>query len=300
MIYYLTHDCRYPSGGVRVIYRQVELLRRRGFEATVVQDERGFRPSWFESDAPVESLHDVRPSASDFVVIPEIYTDAAELFPETGPAKIVFCQSYYLVFNGFAATEAWRTWCSDVVCVSTTVRDYLRRAFGIDAPLWPAFVDRELFQPRRKRLQICYMPRKRPDEAAFIKESFASIYPELRSIPWVEIDGVPETEVARIMGESAIFLALGSYEGLGLPPLEAMASGCQVVGFSAGRRSEYASADNGRWIEDGDPIACVDALAQTLKEYKERDVSAAVEKTLDAYSRERADQALAAYWEGRM
>lgn len=300
-IYYLNHDYPRPSGGIRVIYRQVELLRQRGFEATVVQRLRGYRPSWFTSEAPVECLDDIRPLAADFVVIPENYRNGARLFGGTAPAKIVFCQNHHYVFRGFAANRTWRRWCSDVVCVSTPIRDYLRRAFGInDAPLWPCFVDRNLFRPRPKRLQICYMPRKRPEEAKFIRESFAAMYPGLRSIPWVRIDGLPEREVARIMGESAIFLALGRHEGLGLPPLEAMASACQVVGFSAGGGAEYASPENGRWVDEGDLVSCVDALAQTLKEYEHGTVLPAVEKTLSTYSRERADQALVEYWAERM
>src|SRR5215470_2367468 len=52
-LYYLCPDYTSHAGGVRVIYRHVDLLRRNGYEAYVVHERRGFRDEWFENQTPV-------------------------------------------------------------------------------------------------------------------------------------------------------------------------------------------------------------------------------------------------------
>ena len=52
-LYYLCPDYDSHAGGVRVIYRHVDLLRRNGYEAFVVHERRGFRDTWFKSETPV-------------------------------------------------------------------------------------------------------------------------------------------------------------------------------------------------------------------------------------------------------
>ncbi len=66
---------------------------------------------------------------------------------------------------------------------------------------------------------------------------------------WAVIQNKSEAEVAAIMGQAAIFLSLSRFEGLGMTTLEAMASGCLVVGFTGIGGREYASRTNGFWVE---------------------------------------------------
>jgi glycosyltransferase involved in cell wall biosynthesis len=165
---------------------------------------------------------------------------------------------------------------------------------------WPVYIDGNLFKPRRKRLQICYMPRKRRDETSFIREMFRVKHPQLANIPWVRIDGQSETATARIMGESAIFLALGRHEGLGLPPLEAMASGCLVVGFHGGGGREYARRDNALWVAEGDLFRCVDTLAEAVERRSDSSIHTAAAKTVQEYRRERTETILRDFWTRRL
>ena len=52
-LYYLCPDYRPTAGGIRVIYRHVDLLRSNGYDAFVVHERQGFRDASFESDTPV-------------------------------------------------------------------------------------------------------------------------------------------------------------------------------------------------------------------------------------------------------
>jgi len=57
-IYYGCPDKDYPVGGVRVIYRHVDLLNRNGFDAFVLHHYFPFRCTWFENATRV--AHEVR------------------------------------------------------------------------------------------------------------------------------------------------------------------------------------------------------------------------------------------------
>lgn len=139
-LYYLCPDYDSHAGGVRVIYRHVDLLRRNGYEAFVVHERRGFRDTWFESDTPVlawsrqrhrvhnsipsRSIRSIRQSVSrfspetpplhldgppcfeieptDVVVIPEVFgPNLAKIAP--GVPKVVFAQNAYAAFFRYPA-----------------------------------------------------------------------------------------------------------------------------------------------------------------------------------------------------
>jgi glycosyltransferase involved in cell wall biosynthesis len=108
---------------------------------------------------------------------------------------------------------------------------------------------------------------------------------------------VPEKEVARRLGGAAIFMALNAREGLALPGLEALASGCVVVGFHGGSGEEYMTPDVAIPIADGEIVSFVLALESEMERWVLHDeaqldmTSRAVEFVSNKYTqeRERAD-----------
>ena len=69
---------------------------------------------------------------------------------------------------------------------------------------------------------------------------------------------------AAAMGEAGVFLSLGRLESLGLTPLEAMACGCIVAGFTGIGGQEYASPANGFWAAEDDFPSCIKQLRAAL------------------------------------
>lgn len=105
------------------------------------------------------------------------------------------------------------------------------------------------------------MPRKRPAAAARLTEIV-----RLKSdVECVAIDGCSEVDTAAILAESSIFLALGHQESFGLPPVEAMASGCIVCGFSGEGMTDYATPDNGFWAQEDDLAGCVRSIQAAVE-----------------------------------
>jgi glycosyltransferase involved in cell wall biosynthesis len=121
-----------------------------------------------------------------------------------------------------------------------------------------------MFFPRSKVMQIAVVPRKLPVEARFIQKLFKLKYANLSSIPWHFIESKSEAETAEIFGSSSILLSLNARESFGLVPVEAMASGCIVVGFHGYGGLEYATPENGYWFSPEYMEEVADALAGVM------------------------------------
>jgi glycosyltransferase involved in cell wall biosynthesis len=269
-VYYLCPDHPTPSGGVRAIYRHVDLLNAAGIEATVLHHRRGFSCRWFEHSTAVTAAPSVTLTPRDVLVVPEIYGPYLERLPE-GPRLVAFNQNAYLTFArlaprqrlSYARFEAAMT-------VSRDSAEYLRFAFpGLDVSVVPNSIDADLFSPDGglPPRRLATMPRKRPDDAAQILRLLGD---RLEGWEVVEIEGRPEAEVAALLRESPIFLALGRQEGFGLPAAEAMASGCFVVGFPGFGGRELFDPQCSGPVEDGDILGAAARLAGAIDLYESR------------------------------
>jgi hypothetical protein len=56
------------------------------------------------------------------------------------------------------------------------------------------------------------MPRKLPADASAIEASFKRAHGRFADVPWVAIDRVSQTEAARVLNESCVFLSLAACE----------------------------------------------------------------------------------------
>lgn len=255
------------AGGIRAIYHHVELLEELGFDACVYCPDG--RPTWFTSPAPVVTALPVLTSL-DHVVFPEGVGQAEDEALASPAVKHVFCQNQFYIFRKHQAIAERRRLGIDHVFASTgIIAQFLETTFAdLRVPVIPYVIDRERFRPIAKEARIAYMPRKLADDAQFIEGTFKARYPDLAETPWVRLDGLDQGQVAEELGRSAVFLSLSHRESFGLPPVEAMAAGCLVVGFHGGGGLEYATPANGLWYHHDQAEAVADGLATALRAYQ--------------------------------
>ncbi len=234
-----------------------------------MHEKPGFRCRWFSNTTPILEMSQARATPSDFLVLPEIYGPGMAMIAP-GVSKIIFNQNAYFTFRGWPieGTDGSSPYRHPEVVATFAVSednlDYLRYAFpeitthrihyGIDPCFTPRF-------PRRKAL--AYMPRKNAQDVVQV----LNLLRGRRSLSgWelVAIDGMPEVDVARILGECALFLSFGHPEGCPLPPLEAMACGCVVVGYHGRGGREYFDPLFTYPVEAGDVVGFAKAIEDVL------------------------------------
>ena len=274
-IYYLAPDLERPSGGVRTIYRHVDVLNSTGRAAAVVHARPGFRCSWFENDTRVVSLPVVVGEA-DLVVVPEESIARLARLAH-GARKVVFNQNAYRTFRDVDdATRSPYVTCPDLagaMVVSEDSEDYLRYCFPdltigrIRHAIDPAIFHPEL--PLRTR-QIAAVPTKRSAELQQLIDVLTA-RGVVADWQFVRIEHMSEAEVARTLQASPLFVSLNKAEGFGLPPAEAIACGCRVVGFHGMAAREFFDEPFASAVEDGDVIGLARAVEEFITAYSARE-----------------------------
>lgn len=309
-VYYVAPDHDVPSGGIRVIYRHVDALNALGIPAAVMHGRAGFRCSWFTNSTRVVHGGAVSLGPDDILVVPEWYGPGLHLIP-TGPRVVVFNQRAYDTFDyvPYADTASGAPYRNTrgliaLLTVSQDNVDFLRYAFpDVPAQLTRNVIDPAVFHPGegRRARRIAFTTNRRPAE----REQLLHI---LRSrgalIGWdlVPIVGRSERETAEIMRGSALFLSFSEREGFGLPPAEAMASGCYVVGYPGLAGREFFDPSYCTPVPDGDLIAFAKAVEEACTAYDAepemlaKQGRAAAERVLGHYTAEGLDADLEAFY----
>lgn len=261
-IYYVCNWCG-PSGGIKVLYDHVRLLRRRGYDAALASYRRFERCIWFRNDAgEVPAIEDLRRHASpdDLIVVPEIAFADAGLRDCPG-RRAGFIQNIAHVPRSFALADFdWFMVPSRTLGAWT--RAELRWRGRIE--IVPGFLESELLLgPRRwaggpvRALVIARRDKHRG-------EPFAAV-PALRSrgIAVTLVTGhLHRRDFVRLFRSHSLYLHLSHPEGFPTPVIEAYGAGCLVAGFAGIGGLEFMrDGENCLLARDGDWAAAVESAA---------------------------------------
>ena len=145
-------------GGVKQLYRHVEHLVALGWDASMLTEKPGFRPTWFSSSAPsislVESysLGELDPN-NCILLVPETYlaVDFARFwgFDLSRLARVVFNQNAYYSFGQITAgtAQSLKNFYDDpltlqVLSVSEDTQSFLSSSLGINDSLHSRIVNK--------------------------------------------------------------------------------------------------------------------------------------------------------------
>lgn len=289
-LYFICTDDKQPIGGIKQLYRQVDILNNNGFNAFIVHRKKGFRHQWFKNETkiiynssifnnikkvilnkkntPFKTLKNYFRSKNDdfidkngIIIFPEIYGPYISKL-NIDNHKVIFNQNCYYTFNNCTINNDQKdsiyldeNFLATIV-VSEDSKKYIEYTFpkttthrihlGINT-------NKFIYDKVIKKRQIAFMPRKLEEDIVQII-NILKIRNNLKNWDFVPIDNKTEDEVAQILNESFIFLSLNHKEGFGLPPAEAMASGCIVIGYAGQGGKEYFNPDFSFKIEDGNIV----------------------------------------------
>lgn len=233
-ILFLAPDYDIPTGGVRVMYRHVDILNAAGVPAAVWHHQPGFRCSWFRNETEIVYRAQTALGPRDVLVLSELDVDVL-VHRQLAVAHVIFNQSGMLTWvrdpQGVSAHYAR----AETLLRVVTVSDYAAQLLGFAFPERDIrrvhlAIDTELFHPGAAERRIAFMPRRGGQDLELVRNLLARRAP-LAGWEFTALHGLPQAEVAQHLRSSAIYLSVGVHEGFGLPAAEAMASGCYVIGF---------------------------------------------------------------------
>lgn len=267
-ILYTAPGLNEPSGGCRVLFQHVELLRSSGYDAVIWDPQDRVPLNWFTTTAPTIQANTLDLDDSDILVVPGDFI-AEGYDPAPGCRKVIYNQGHFLTFTtaSMAKYPVWdptpTMWVSSQA--SYDVMERLAHALPLESiRLIPHSIDAQLFRPAKKRQhKVAWMSQKRPDEARLLHALFTTD-PRFDKTILSEIRGLPQRQTATELSSTSVFIALGYREGFGMPIAEALASGSVVVGYPAGGGAELFRAPGTYSIRESDAVAIIEKVAELM------------------------------------
>jgi hypothetical protein len=287
---WLCHPIKKAVGGVKVIYRQAELvnqlLQPLGHSAVVMHPNTWrFRVKWFETDVPVERrwFHwrwVGKPSLSgidgcfdaqqELVVVPELWARKyGDQLARLGVPYAIYVQNGYYISKGDPAVlKAAYAGARCVLTISDDASRCVAMAFpGTEDRILRVHysVDAQRFNPHQpKENLITYMPRKLADHSSKVLFFLRNHLPAHWRIQ--AIDGLNEAGVADLLQRSKIFMSFSHFEGCPLPPLEAALCGNQVIGYTGQGAQEYWSPAVFEAVESGNVVGFAQSVLRKIEQ----------------------------------
>jgi len=282
-------DTNSPIGGVKQIYRQVELLVEAGLDAYVLHRGSGFRADWFASSAPVLDLETYiasGPSAErDVIVLPETWLAQVPGYLP-GIPKVIFNQNAFYTFGleGSCATDTLDLYqhpdIQGVVTVSHDSRRLLVEGCGVASDCCHVVlngINPELFHPPELKVRrVVFLGRKHADH---IRKALlmGSRRPRWQRYEFRELPRMSHEQVAQELREALMFLSCGHPEGFGLPLAEAIACGCLVVGYHGLGGRDFA-VPHMHCVDFGDLMGFVDGIEAELNRFEQDPLNVITER----------------------
>ncbi len=257
---------RKASGGIQIIYEHCDMLKKE-HDVKVLSMGKKFSsidPDWFVHSCKLDYYHKEIKEINDdsFLVIPEVIPHEAEKFPKG--RKFLFVQNWALFnkeydYSNYEGIISLEGYCADYIREYTDLPIFTVRN-GIDLKEF----NYKSNLKEEKRIFLLYRKNQKEIDS-FLENLPKKVYEENKVI--VGKRHYNKEELIKEYQKAEIFLTFSYPEGFALPPLEAMACGCVVIGYTGGGgRSHMINGETALVLEDGDYKGIEKALLKLISD----------------------------------
>lgn len=260
------------SGGDYVNLDHIETLNRLGVSAKVLYcgADKSYLKD-FSPDVPLVINGEVDILPDDIIVTSEGHRFIYNAFNTGAPRVIMHNQNPFTTRYGFDSSRHINAHSLERIIVPSGYTGRKLEEMGVKKPthiIYPYVPD--YFQPAeksKKPIKIAYSARKRRAEPPILLFYFRSVFNLPDHVEFINLEGIDRKSVAKYLSECAIFASFAEREAMGLMALEAMASGCHVVGYSGYtdlEKHEIINDSNGDWVGEGEYLKFAQKLCDAI------------------------------------
>lgn len=258
MFFFVPETRGIASGAVIEIYNQAAVMRRQGFDATILAERKDYvAPGYLDQDLQaLPHLHAegaVFPvSPEDWLIIPEFYTPLMEQTKKLSCTRVVLAQSYDYTITSNLGGMTWKDLGMDyVLTTSERMKQFIEKYHGnhYDIQTYRIGIPEYFAAKGLKKPVISFFSRN-SDDIKRMSKLFYYLYPELQWVVFEDLRGTSRTEFAKKLSESEVCLFLDRIAGFGQTPIEAMKADTVVVALAPDIIPEYMDANAGVWTAD--------------------------------------------------
>ena len=304
-IIYISHAEKDPSGGAKIIYRHSEKINtlknfssevlhlkktrlsklktsikkkiklntkvENGWQLNEVTPVKKFNYKWFKHKIKTRNYFNFD-KKKDFIILPEIFAHLAEdLLIRKGINYAIFVQNGYVIqstnnenklFTAYKKAQFILSYSNDITkCINLKFPNLKTKIIKISYA-----IDLKKLRIKNKSNLITYMSRKLPVHSNLVVNYLKPQLPKNWKI--LNLNRLTEEQTYKVLKKSKIFLSFSSFEGLGLPPVEAALAGNFVIGYTGEGGNEYWKKPIFTKINSGEITTYVNKIIKKIYELK--------------------------------
>lgn len=297
-IYFFVIDTKgTPNGSTQYIYETAKELIDFGYNVTILHQEKEFVgvESWLGkeySEMPHACIENdnVKVSTSDFLVIPEIFSNVMNQTKELPCKRIILCQNVNYITEFIPLGVSWSNYnIYDVITTSEIQANDIKSLFPmmrtkVISPSIPEYF-RNNEEP--KKLMVSIVAKEQSVVNKIVKQ-FHWKYPQYRWVTFTDLRGLPRESFADTLRESAVVVWLDDDTYFGYAPIEAIKSGCITIGKIPNVIPEWmfnesgdSLNDAGIWFQDMRSVQGI--IANVVKSYINDEVPQELYDSMDKF-----------------
>lgn len=239
-VYFYVIDTKgVPSGSLLYIYKLAHELQTLGYKVTMLHNEKDFVgvEQWAEAkyaELPHASISDRKTtiSPSDFLVIPEIYTDIMSQTRDLNCKRVILLQNFdYMTRIIPPGVHPYEYGITDVITNTKYNEELIHNNLPqmrthIITPGISSAMFRENEQPKKMIVNFAV---KDANDASRIVKPFFWKYPQLKWVTFAQLQNLPQEVFANALRDAAITIVVDDTMSFGYAALEALKTGSIVI-----------------------------------------------------------------------
>lgn len=292
-----------PSGSLLYIYKIAYALQEKGYKVAMLYSDKEFVgiSGWAEkkyADLPHLTLTDkkIKISPSDFLIIPEIYTDVmSQTKGFTGKRVILLQNDEYFTRFIPIGVNPYKYGITDAIVNTDVAKDWMEK----NLPLIKTHkirpnISTNLFHPgdKPKKLIINFVCKDGNDASRIVKP-FMWKYPQFKWVSFTQLNNLPQDVFAKALQDGFLTIWVDENASFGYVPLEALKAGSLVIGKIPQKFPEWMLKEDGKslvdsiiWFDDFSvvPDLLMQLISMWIRDGLSKDIYEEAAQLKDAYS----------------